>query len=150
MNGSSCPVPSRAQQAYEVGSKATDSTRQLEAAALFKAARMMDNCRQQWGTAEGLNRLNEALRHNLRLWTLFQAELARPDHQLPVDLRVRLLKLCAFIDRRTFELMARPEPEKIQILININRHVASGLSTTPQDQATSGGDTDRPSPEATA
>ena len=124
----------RAQQAYESGAKATDSSRELEAAALFKAARMLDQAKQQWGTSDGPAKLNEALRHNLRLWTLFQAELARPDHQMPVDLRVRLLKLSAFIDRRTFELMAHPEPEKIQILININRHVASGLSMNQGSQ----------------
>ena len=121
----------RAQQAYEETTKATASSRELEAAALFKAARMLDNSRQQWGTAEAPQILNEALRHNLRLWTLFQAELARPDHEMPVAMRVRLLRLCSFIDRRTFELLARPEPEKVQILININRHIASGLAVTP-------------------
>ena len=135
----------RAQQAYDATTKATASSRELEAAALFKAARMLDDSRQQWGTAEAPQRLNEALRHNLRLWTLFQAELARPDHEMPIDMRVRLLKLCAFIDRRTFELLARPEPEKVQVLININRQVASGLAVTPGDQGAGAGGRSDPS-----
>ena len=135
----------RAQQAYDTSSKATASSRQLEAAVLFKAARMLDKAMQQWGTTEGSKRLNEALRHNLRLWTLFQAELARPDHEMQVELRVRLLKLCAFIDRRTFELLVRPDPEKVAVLININRHVASGLATAPDDGDAGHGGDDVPS-----
>jgi len=72
-------------------------------------------------------------------------EAARPDHEMPIDMRVRLLKLCAFIDRRTFELLARPEPEKVQVLININRQVASGLAVTPGDQGAGAGGRSDPS-----
>jgi flagellar protein FlaF len=118
---------------YESNQKATESGRDLEAAALFKAARMLETARGISDRGMAARELQEALRHNLRLWTLFQAELARPDHGLPVDLRADLLRLSSFVDRRTFELMAKPAPEKVQALIDINRHIALGLSGVGQD-----------------
>ncbi|NNF06279.1 MAG: flagellar biosynthesis regulator FlaF [Candidatus Eisenbacteria bacterium] len=117
-----------AQKAYDQGKKATDSTRHLEAAALFKTARMIEACQQNWETPERVEQLKAALRHNQRLWTFFQTELARTDHELPVALRIDLLQLSAFIDKRTFEILANPSPEKLTALIDINRHVGSGLS----------------------
>jgi flagellar biosynthesis activator protein FlaF len=117
---------------YETNQKATDSGRDLEAAALFKAARMLEAARERSERGSAARQLQDALRHNLRLWTLFQAELARPDHGLPVDLRADLLRLSTFIDRRTFELMTSPAPDKVQALIDINRHIALGLAGTGQ------------------
>jgi flagellar protein FlaF len=120
-----------AKDAYDRGTKASGSTRELEAAALFKAARFFEACRQNWDAADRPQRLEEALRYNQRLWTLFQTELARTDHELPVELRANLLRLSAFVDRQTFEVMARPEAAKLQSLININRQIAEGLSGRP-------------------
>lgn len=115
-------------QAYETGAKATESSRELEAAALFKAARLLEGCRQSWESSDSASRLAEALRYNQRLWTFFQSELANPEHGLPAEIRANLLRISTFIDRRTFELMAHPEAAKLQALIDINRHVASGLA----------------------
>lgn len=114
--------------AYENATKAAPSTRQLEAAALFKAARMLDSCQQNWQAPNRQARLDEALRYNQRLWTFFQAELEREDHPINPNLRRDLLRLCAFVDRRTFELMASPDPEKLRVLVEVNRNVASGLA----------------------
>ena len=122
-----------AQQAYEAVGKATDSNRSLEAAALFKLARQMEIYRDAGRDPVRSELLNGALMSNLRLWSLFQSELSQPDSELPVDLRVGLLKLSAFVDSRTFEVMVEPAPDKIQSLIDINRHVASGLAATPEN-----------------
>ena len=119
---------SSARQAYEQGAKTAVTSRQLEAAALFKSARMLEACQQAWEEPGRAASLDAALRHNMRLWTLFQAELARPEHEMPLEMRVNLLNLSRFVDRRTFELMADPRPEKLQALIDINRHIGAGLS----------------------
>ena len=119
-----------ARQAYEQGAKTTASSRQLESAALFKCARMLEACQRSWDAPGRAAALDEALRHNMRLWTIFQAELARPEHEMPVDMRVNLLKLSRFVDKRTFELMADPQPEKLQALIDINRNIGAGLSAS--------------------
>jgi flagellar protein FlaF len=117
-----------ARETYEMGAKATDSGRALEAGALLKAARLLEACRDGWNAPDRAARLDAALRRNQRLWTIFQAELAEPSHELAGELRAKLLQLSGFIDRRTFEIMADPDPRKLQILIDINRHVAAGLS----------------------
>jgi flagellar protein FlaF len=111
-----------------VGVKAGGSGRELEAAALFKAARLLEGARQDWESPDRARRLSDALRYNQRLWTIFQTDLARPDHELPVDLRVAVLRLSAFVDRRTFELIADPRPARLDSLIEINRQLALGLS----------------------
>ena len=119
-------------RAYESASRMAPSTRELEANALFKAARKLEACQQTWDAADRTARCAEALRYNQRLWTFFQAELARPDHQLDRQIRQSLLTLSVFIDRRTFEIMASPKKEKLQALIDINRNVAAGLNVKPQ------------------
>jgi flagellar protein FlaF len=117
--------------AYDQGARTAVTNRQLEAAALLKCARMLEDCCQTWEEPDSLQRLEEALRQNMRLWTLFQTELSRQDHEMPMDLRVNLLRLSQFVDRRTMEVMAAPGPQKLQPLIEINRNIAAGLSVTP-------------------
>jgi flagellar protein FlaF len=120
-----------AELAYEQGGKVTGSGRELEAAALIKAARMLQACQKEWNHPDRRTRFSEALQANLRLWTFFQVQLSRPDSELPADLRRDLLRLSAFVDRRTIEAMAHPAPDRVQTLIDINRHVAQGLTSTP-------------------
>lgn len=115
-------------QAYDQGTKTTVSGRQLEAGALFKAARRLEECQEKWNAPDSSERLHDALAHNQRLWTFFQSELVEPDHGLPMDLRRDILRLSLFIDRRTIEVIAEPYPEKLTALIEINRHIAAGLS----------------------
>jgi flagellar biosynthesis activator protein FlaF len=117
-----------ARMAYESVAKVTDSSRELEATALFKASRKFEACIQAWDTPECNALLVEALRYNQRLWTLFQSELAQPANPLPGELKVNLLRLSAFIDKRTFEILAQPSPDKLKALIDINRNIAAGLA----------------------
>ena len=120
----------RAIEAYEAAGKTTASSRELEGAALFKAARKLEAVRTNWASDSRQEDLNAALKYNQQLWTFFQSELSLPDHEMLTELRVNLLRLSAFVDRRTFEIMAaaEPSPDQLQILIDINRNVAAGLS----------------------
>jgi flagellar protein FlaF len=61
----------------------------------------------------------------------FQGELSKPDNPLPKKLREDILSLSAFIDKRTFDIMAYPRPEKLAIIININLNLAAGLRGSP-------------------
>ena len=117
--------------AYSSVEKITASGRQLEASALFRAARALQLAQDQWGAPGAEQKLDEALKLNQRLWTFFQSELAASDNPLPPELKWQLLKLVEFIDRRTFEIMAFPAPDKVGILVAINRNIAAGLSATP-------------------
>jgi flagellar protein FlaF len=118
-------------EAYETARKTTESPRQLEAAALFKAARLLEECQKGWESPEFGARLDEALRYNQKLWSFFQVELTTGESGLPVDLRRDLLSLSRFIDRRTFDVLSTPTPAKLTALIDINRHIAQGLSGAP-------------------
>ena len=123
----------RALEAYEAAGKAASSNRELEAAALFKAARKLEAVRSDWDSPDRNESLQDALRYNQRLWTFFQAELSVPDHEMLTEVRVNLLRLSGFVDRRTFEILAaqEPVPDQLQVLIDINRNIAAGLSDKP-------------------
>jgi flagellar protein FlaF len=73
----------------------------------------------------------EAVRVNWRLWTILQADLLGQECPLPDDLRGSLLSLARFIDKHTVDIIADPKPEKLDVLISINRELAGGLFTTP-------------------
>lgn len=80
----------------------------------------------------------EAVRTNWRLWTILQAELLDPECQLPDDVRGNVLSLAQFIDKHTVDIIAEPKPEKLDVLIAINRELAGGLFTTPAGEGEAG------------
>ena len=49
------------------------------------------------------------------------------DNPLPDEIKRNILALSFFVDRRTFDTLAYPAPEKLSILVNINLNVAAGL-----------------------
>ena len=116
-------------QAYESVNKSTGSGRDAEAAVLTKAALQIKNCRDNWDADNRNENLDSALKFNQRIWSIFQAELAKKDNPLPSKLKVDLLNLSRFIDKRTFEVLAYPTTEKLKILIDINNNIAAGLRT---------------------
>jgi flagellar protein FlaF len=118
-------------RAYESVNKATQSGREIEAAVLTKAAVKLKECQDNWDAPDRDNRLEEALKYNQRIWSIFQSELAREDNERPKKLRLDILRLAAFIDRRIFETMAFPSPEKLKIVIDINNNLAAGLRSSP-------------------
>ena len=118
-------------RAYETVDRATMSGRNLEAAVLTKAAQKLKICQDNWDSADLGKKLEEALKFNQRIWSIFQGELIREDHPLPKKLRLDILKLGAFVDRRILETMAYPSPEKLNIVVNINNNIAAGLRDSP-------------------
>ena len=118
-------------RAYEKVSQATQSGSEIEAAVLTKAALKLKECQENWDAPDRDDRLEEALKYNQRIWSIFQSELVREDHELPKKLRLDILRLAAFIDRRIFETMAFPSPEKLNIVIDINNNISAGLRSSP-------------------
>ena len=117
-------------QAYETVSKATMSGREIEASVLNRGALKLKECQDSWN-ADGRNeRLEAALNFNQQIWTIFQGELVKKDNPLPKQIRQNLLNLSAYVDKRIFEIMAFPSPEKLDIIIDINRNIAAGLLQT--------------------
>ena len=54
-----------------------------------------------------------------------------PDNPLPKQIKEDILSLSAFIDKRIFEVMSYPAPEKLDAIININLNLAAGLNGSP-------------------
>lgn len=105
------------QRAPEPGNPA-----RTEAWALLETARELYQARNA-----PVDVLRAALRRNWRLWTIFQANLVDPECQVPSEVRANLLGLSNFVDRQTAELLAAPDPAKVELLVNINRQISEGL-----------------------
>ena len=117
--------------AYVNTVKTSMSDREIEAAALSKAALLLKACQDAWDAPDRPAKLAEAVEFNHKLWSILQGSLAQPDHPLPPPLRVDILRLGAYIDKRLFDVLAFPTPEKLAIVIRINQHLASGLRAGP-------------------
>jgi len=120
-------MPANPLDAYQSVEKSTLSGRDLEASVLTKAAIKLQEVQQHWADAQHEVRLDEALKFNQRVWSFFQSEVSQRENPLPEEIKHNILALSVFVDRRIFEIMAYPAPEKLDILININRNIAAGL-----------------------
>jgi flagellar protein FlaF len=109
--------------------------RHNEAWALIEVARRMAAVIQygDLNTKEDKEKLRDAMRLNLRVWTVIQAEQTVGDNLLPDPIRQNILNLCGFIDKHTMLLLPKPTPEKVIVLININQNIASGLLGSPDE-----------------
>jgi len=114
-----------AQQAYKKIANETSGARELEANLLLRSAARFQAICDGWERRKA--DLSEALLFNRRLWTFFIASVTRDDNPLPVDVRQNVASLGVFVINRTIKLTSDPKPEGLTTLIDINRHIASGL-----------------------
>jgi flagellar protein FlaF len=119
-------------QAYTTINSVTMSGREIEASVLTKAALKLKACQNNWDAHDREEKLNDALKFNQRIWSIFQGELAKEDNPLPKNIRLNVLRLSAFVDRRILETLAAPDPEKLGVVININNNIAAGLRGSAQ------------------
>jgi flagellar protein FlaF len=103
------------------------SGRETEARVLTQAALKLTECQNTWD-ADGRNqKLDNALKYNQRVWSIFQVEISKPENPLPSVVKKNILLLSRFIDRRIFDTMAFPTKDKLDIIIKINQNIAAGL-----------------------
>ena len=115
-----------AAEAYgQTAKMAPADPREREANLLMKSATQLQQVKDNW--AKGREDLSAALLYNRKLWTIFASSAADDDHPLPREIKQNIANLALYIFKRTTEIQARPAPEKLTVLININREVASGL-----------------------
>lgn len=111
---------------YQDVEKATISGRETEARVLTQAANKLQACQKNWQDGS-FEELDAALKYNQKIWSIFQGELVKNDNPLPAEIKRDLLRLAGFIDKRIFETMSFPSPEKLDIIIKINQNIAAGL-----------------------
>ena len=115
----------QAATAYTKVAQATQSPRELEAAILMKAATRLQAIRDDW---DGRRReLFEALTYNRKLWTVLVSSTTEADNPLPVGIKQNVANLGIFIFNHTLAVMTQPAPERLAILIDVNREIAAGL-----------------------
>lgn len=97
---------------------------------LMKAATRLQGVRDDWSGRHA--EIGPALTYNRKLWTILVTAATNPDHPLPDAVRQNIANLAMFIFRHTMAVLAEPAPEKLRILVEINREVAGGLRAAPQ------------------
>lgn len=124
---------SYAQNAYAKTAMTGTSQRELEAAALMKAATRLKSLQDQWDTDR--SDLDAALAFNRKLWTILSTSATESDSPLPPDLQRNIALIAIFIFNRSLDMILEPKREDLNVLIEINRNIAAGLKMTPQAAA---------------
>lgn len=111
--------------AYQQVARKTEAPRDLEASLLSRSAARLQIIRDDWDMQ--YNDLAPALSYNRRLWNIFLLSVTKDDHPLPAAIRQNIANLGIFVANHTNEIMRLPLPEKLTVLITINRELAAGL-----------------------
>lgn len=119
-------MSSHAAQAYARASQTTASPREIEAQALLKAARQLQEVQANWKGPD--KNMYKALLFNRRLWSIFMSEAEANENPNPLEVRQNIANIGLFVLTRTIEIQMDPDPAKLKSLIDINCNIAAGLS----------------------
>jgi flagellar protein FlaF len=117
---------SHAAQAYARTSQTTAAPREIEAQALLKAARQLQEVQANWTGPD--QKMYKALLFNRRLWSIFLSAVEDNDNPNSLEVRQNIANIGVFVIKQTIEMQMDPDPAKLQSLIDINCNIAAGLS----------------------
>ena len=120
---------SQAANAYAKAAQAAQSPREIEATVLMKAATRLQTIRDDWNAKS--RDLDEALTFNRKLWTVLVTSVTDAANPLPTPIKENVANLGLFVFKHTVSLMSEPAPDRLGILITINREIAAGLRNQP-------------------
>lgn len=112
-------------QAYAKTQSLSLSQRELEARALLKAASKLQTLKENWDPS--VSALDDPLSHNRKVWTIFLAAATEPDCPMPDEMRKNIVGLARFVINHCMRILFEPDVTKLDVLIEINQHVAAGL-----------------------
>lgn len=116
----------QAAAAYGKIAQATVSPRELEATLLLRAAMRLQMVKDDFEARKD-KELDEALTFNRKLWAVFVNSMTAEDCPWPAPIRSNMINLANFVFNRTIDLIVGATPQKLDVLININRNIAAGL-----------------------
>lgn len=138
------PYTKAAMGSYASSGKGSDDPRDIEAKALLKAARMIQELHDSWDDKD-ISRLEKTITYNRQIWSVFYesalqdtpaAHAAKPapasDDAAKAKIRTNIVSLASFVFQRSLDIMAVPAREKLPVLITINREIAAGLMQKPE------------------
>lgn len=111
--------------------KHTTDPREREGRVLLKAVKQFQQLQADWDNMTP-QKLEETLNYNRQVWMMFvdtAVEDNNPDR--PHALRNNIANLGMFIFNHTLDILANPQKEKLDVLVDINREIAAGLMTRP-------------------
>ncbi len=97
----------------------------------MKAAARLQLIKDEWDETSFAEK-DEALAYNRKLWTVLVTSATGAESELPQDIKNNLASLAVFIFKQTMNVLANPEPEKLNVMISINRSIAEGLRARPE------------------
>jgi len=118
---------------YATHQRNKEDSRETDARALLSCASRLRAALEAGGN--DMKAYGDAVRHNQRLWTLFQIALCDAENPLPEDLKMTLLSLSRYVDKVSFRAITAFSPELLTSLIEINRKIAAGLNASRKTQA---------------
>ena len=118
-------------QAYARTAQATLQGRELEAHVLIKSAAKLQAIRDNWEERQA--ELSEALINNRKIWTIFVTSMSDETCPLPTPLRANIIQLGMFVFNRSLSLNVDSSPQRLDVLIDINRNIAAGLRGSSGD-----------------
>jgi len=116
-------------QAYGQTAKVVANPREHEANLLIKAAKRLQAVKDPFNPRS--EEFRDALTYNRKLWSVFASTVVVDENPLPEQIKQNIANLGIFILKHTVNVQAQPAPEKLDVLININREIAAGLYSKP-------------------
>lgn len=124
----------KASSSYGAQAKKHISGREVEAQALLKAARKLQDLQTDWDSRSD-SAVEETLKYNRQIWVIFYDHaLSGGDAGPPQTLRSNIANLAGFVFKRSVDILANPTADKLSILISINREIAAGLMSKTASQ----------------
>jgi flagellar protein FlaF len=117
---------SHAAQAYARTSQTTAPPREIEAQALLKAARQLQEVQTNWTGPD--QKMYKALLFNRRLWSIFLSAVEDNGNPNSMEIRQNIANIGVFVIKQTIEMQMDPDPAKLKSLIDINCNIAAGLA----------------------
>lgn len=117
---------SYAAQAYARTAQTTSSPREIEAQALLKAAKKLQDVMSSQDHSD--SDFSAALLFNRKLWSILLSAVTSDESPQTLDIRQNIANIGTFVMTQTMELQLNPQREKLKPLIDINCNLAAGLS----------------------
>ncbi|GGD08782.1 flagellar biosynthesis regulator FlaF [Pyruvatibacter mobilis] len=116
-------------QAYGQTARVVSNPREHEANLLIKAAKQLQAVKEPFDPRS--DKFRDAVTYNRKLWSIFASSVVGDDNPLPDQIKQNIANLGIFVMKHTVSVQASPAPEKLDVLININREIAAGLYSKP-------------------
>jgi len=116
-------------QAYARIAQTPPTPRDIEAQALLKAARKLQDVVTNWAHTDA--GLDEALLFNRKLWSIFVGDAMNDQNPESIEIRQNIANIGIFVLTQCTALQHVRQVEHLQSLIDINRNIAAGLSGRP-------------------